>query len=134
MNRLENLASYRAEVAAKNAARTVNLRRMVNDGLTLDEAATSIGITRGGLADWCRRNGLRTELTTLLNRAERWVDRQIADRIEDLEWMVATGENLTNAADRLGITRGGLEKWCKDNNAHQILDVLRARDPYSRAS
>ena len=36
-------------------------------------------------------------------------------RIEDLAWMAAHGETVDGAADRLGINRKSLEKWCHRN-------------------
>lgn len=40
---------------------------------------------------------------------------QTQARAEDLAWMAAHGETVNGAADRLGINRKSLEKWCHRN-------------------
>jgi hypothetical protein len=50
-------------------------------------------------------------------------------RAEDVRWFVETGECLTGAARRIGITRDGLEKWLKDHSMHAELAALREREP-----
>jgi hypothetical protein len=58
--------------------------------------------------------------------------KQAADnqhRTEDLLWMLATGENLQGAADRLGIKPDSLTEWCKDNGLAAEAVILRSRDP-----
>lgn len=50
-------------------------------------------------------------------------------RLEDLAYMAETGESLTGAAHRLGITPSGLEVWAR-RRAPDLLPVLRARDPH----
>jgi hypothetical protein len=50
-------------------------------------------------------------------------------RAEDIRWFVDTGENLTGAARRLGISRSGLEKWAEHHGLHAELDTLRRREP-----
>lgn len=44
-------------------------------------------------------------------------------RAEDLAWMAETGETVTGAAKRLGISKETLEKWCA---RHGHLDLFRA--------
>lgn len=50
------------------------------------------------------------------------------DRAEDVAFMADTGEHLTGAAARLGITRDALEAWCK-THAPDALAQLRANEP-----
>jgi hypothetical protein len=50
-------------------------------------------------------------------------------RLEDLEWMQATGENAIGAAARLGITQKSLERWCRNHGHHQLINTLTARNP-----
>lgn len=50
-------------------------------------------------------------------------------RAEDIRWMTQTGENLTGAARRLGLTNCGLEEWCKDNGLRNEATILRSREP-----
>jgi transposase-like protein len=52
-------------------------------------------------------------------------------RREDVAWMAATGESLSGAARRLGITASGLEKWCEKHGRVDDLNVLRSREPCS---
>lgn len=54
-----------------------------------------------------------------------------AARAEDVRWMVETGENLTGAAKRLGISTDGVEKWCVLHGMHPELERLRSREPIS---
>lgn len=49
-------------------------------------------------------------------------------RAEDLRWLAATGENLTGAARRLGITVCALEKWAQLHGMRDELAVLRGRE------
>lgn len=49
-------------------------------------------------------------------------------RLEDLAWMTRTGEHLTGAAARLGLSRDSLDKWCR-RNCPDLLAVLIAREP-----
>jgi hypothetical protein len=51
-------------------------------------------------------------------------------RAEDVRWFVETGECLTGAARRLGITPQGLDKWCRRMAMLPELDTLRCREPY----
>ena len=60
-------------------------------------------------------------------RAQHIAER-FAQRREDLEWFVETGETAEGAARRLGISDLALEKWCR-NNALDLWHRLRARDP-----
>lgn len=48
-------------------------------------------------------------------------------RHEDLQFMADTGEGLTGAAQRLGMTRTALEKWLS-NNDKALLQRLREHD------
>lgn len=57
--------------------------------------------------------------------------RHLADRkarLEDVRWLADTGESLTGAAQRLGITRDALEAWCR-KYAPDAYHTLRAREP-----
>ena len=49
-------------------------------------------------------------------------------RAEDLAWMVETGETLTGAAKRLGISTATLEKWCQRHGHHDLLHKLAGRE------
>jgi hypothetical protein len=51
-------------------------------------------------------------------------------RAENVRWLVETGENLTGAAQRLGLTADGLEKWLAKNAMRAELATLRSREPY----
>jgi hypothetical protein len=51
-------------------------------------------------------------------------------RTEDLRWMIATGENLTGAAQRLGTTPAALDKWCRRYGLAAEIEALRSREPY----
>lgn len=51
-----------------------------------------------------------------------------ADRLEDVTWMATTGESLTGAAKRLGISRPALEGWLR-NHAPHLSAPLRSREP-----
>lgn len=57
-----------------------------------------------------------------------WYERFNRARAEDVEWMAATGECLTGAAQRLGITPSSLESWCRDHGMQTELEALRDRD------
>jgi hypothetical protein len=50
-------------------------------------------------------------------------------RAEDVRWMVATGENLSGAARRLGLSPKGLEKWCQRRGLGELAYALRRREP-----
>lgn len=52
-----------------------------------------------------------------------------AARAEDIRWFVETGESLSGAARRLGISRAGVEKWCALHDMAAELEILRRRDP-----
>jgi hypothetical protein len=51
-----------------------------------------------------------------------------AARAENVAWMAATGENLTRAAERLGITVCALEKWAQLHGMRAELAALRSRE------
>lgn len=51
------------------------------------------------------------------------------DRIEDLTWLAETGECLTGAARRLGLTVPALEQWAR-RHANDAYLRLRAREPH----
>lgn len=63
------------------------------------------------------------------NNNAAWVAAQEAARLEDVRWMLETGESLTGAAARLGISPNALEKWLHRRNMHTEATVLRGRDP-----
>jgi len=50
-------------------------------------------------------------------------------RTEDIRWLVETGESATGAAQRLGLTRDGLEAFCRRNGLRDELRTLLERDP-----
>lgn len=50
-------------------------------------------------------------------------------RAEDIAWFVETGENLSGAAQRLGISTDGVEKWCVLVGMRDELNILRSREP-----
>jgi hypothetical protein len=54
-------------------------------------------------------------------------------RAEDIRWFVDTGENLTGAARRLGISTDGVEKWCREHNMRTEYTILRSREPHMPA-
>ena len=85
-----------------------------------NEAAEAIGRTVEAVRTARKRYGYRD--ATGLSVAQR------EQRLEDLEWFVATGECAAGAAERLGIAPLALEKWCR-NNALDLWHQLRARDP-----
>lgn len=62
-----------------------------------------------------------------------WTDAEIAERREDIEWMVATGETLEGACHRLGLTRAGLDKWCQ-RHAPELWRGLLANSAYGRVA
>lgn len=53
-------------------------------------------------------------------------------RAEDLRWFAETGETLAGAAERLGLTTDGIEKWCGNHGARDVLERLRANEPGGR--
>ncbi len=52
-----------------------------------------------------------------------------AARLEDLQWLVDTGESFSGAAARIGIDERALERWCYKHNARHLYLQLRAREP-----
>lgn len=58
-----------------------------------------------------------------------WYARQSAARLEDLLWMVETGECLKGAAERLNTTPSALEKWLRARGRYDLYQTLRRRDP-----
>jgi hypothetical protein len=72
-----------------------------------------------------RREGTVTKVATRGSRA--LVD--VAARIEDVEWMVYTGENLNGAAERIGIEPDSLAKWLSDNGRPDLRTKLLERNP-----
>ena len=55
-----------------------------------------------------------------MSQPARWSAAANADRLEDLTFLADTGESLTGAASRLGLTTDALEKWCR-THGHQHL-------------
>ena len=53
---------------------------------------------------------------------------QREQRLDDLAWFVATGENAEGAARRLGMSREYLAKWARVN-CPNLWATLTARDP-----
>jgi hypothetical protein len=56
------------------------------------------------------------------------VDHRV--RAENIRWFTETGESLSGAARRLGISTDGVEKWCQLHGMRAELERLRAREPY----
>lgn len=52
-------------------------------------------------------------------------------RIEDLAWMAETGESLTGAARRIGLSRESLERWMRQRDLRDVLAQLQSREPYA---
>lgn len=50
------------------------------------------------------------------------------ERLEDVRWMAATGESLSGAANRLGITTDALEVWGRRHD-RESLALLIAHEP-----
>lgn len=48
-------------------------------------------------------------------------------RLEDLQWLVETGEHLAGAAMRLGLTVDGLWAWCKRHHHQELYQLLAER-------
>ena len=48
-----------------------------------------------------------------------------ADRLEDCHWMADTGEGLTNAAARLGLTKNALDRWLRDHDRDCLARLIR---------
>jgi len=49
-------------------------------------------------------------------------------RLEDLQWLVDTGETLTGALKRLDITKSALDKWCRNHDCWHLFARLAARE------
>ena len=52
-----------------------------------------------------------------------------AARIEDIRWMVETGECLSGAATRLNTSADALDKWLRNHGMTTELRTLIGRDP-----
>jgi hypothetical protein len=57
-------------------------------------------------------------------------DAENEARGEDLAWMIETGECLSGAAVRLGITVDALEKWMQRREMYDDLATLHSREPF----
>lgn len=55
--------------------------------------------------------------------------RRIADFLEDVSWMAATGESLSGAARRLDTQPASLERRLTRSGAHDLAAALRANEP-----
>lgn len=53
-----------------------------------------------------------------------------AARAEDIRFLAETGECLTGAARRMGLTVDALEKWAQLHGLRDELNRLRSREPY----
>ena len=58
-------------------------------------------------------------------------EQRRAERLEDLAWMVETGETVEGAAHRLGLSQNALEKFAGEH-APDLLRKLRERDVLPR--
>jgi len=56
---------------------------------------------------------------------KNWSAADNAARSEDLAWMAQWHETPATAARRLGLTLGGLRKWCKDNDPEVLARLER---------
>lgn len=92
--------------------------RAVNDGYRRKDGP--------GICARCANARMKGERAAA-RRAEQ--DKQRADRLEDLEWMTATGENLEGAAARLDVTPGALARFLARNGRNDLCDTLTARNP-----
>ena len=54
-----------------------------------------------------------------------WMRDRIAARVEDIRWLADTGETLTGAAARLGISADAIEKFCGKHDLRPELERLR---------
>lgn len=54
---------------------------------------------------------------------------ELAARLEDVRWMVDTGECLDGAARRLGMRSRSLERWLERNGHKALLSTLVSRQP-----
>lgn len=48
----------------------------------------------------------------------------VAARLQDVEFMAASGEEFGRAATRLGMTRTALEKWLRDNGRVDLVTTM----------
>lgn len=94
---------------------------LARDDLTDQQVADTIGRTLAAVQTARRRYGL-----TKAPPVKR--DDLVAQRIEDLEWFVATGESAQGAARRLGVSHDSLDRWCR-RHAWELWQQLRTRDP-----
>lgn len=56
-------------------------------------------------------------------------DHHDAARLDDLRWLLATGESADGAAYRLGVSSTALEKWCQRHGHTDLWNALVARNP-----
>lgn len=57
---------------------------------------------------------------------QAWSDQRAANRLEDLRWMISTGECLAGAAERLDVAPDALVRWCERRGLSTELALLRA--------
>lgn len=77
----------------------------------------------------CSRDGCRNRARlpdALCGRCRRSQD--VADKIEDLEWMAETGESITPAANRLDTTPEAIEKMLNRLGRSDLYLTLAARE------
>lgn len=65
---------------------------------------------------------------TNLDAARLAMEARNKARREDVAWFAETGENLTGAATRLGITAEALRCWCR-RHCPEVGQQLAERDP-----
>ena len=78
-------------------------------------------------------SGQRAALDEYRRQQSERAERRRLERLEDLAWMVETGETVEGAARRLGLSPNALEKFAVEH-APDLLRQLRARDVLPRAA
>ena len=76
-------------------------------------------------------SGQRAALDEYRRQQSERSEKRRAERLEDLAWMVETGETVEGAARRLGLSQNALEKFA-GANAPDLLRKLRERDVLPR--
>lgn len=69
-----------------------------------------------------------THRANIVAAQRRMREQRNADRLEDVSWLAETGESLSGAAARLGLTNEALRQWCR-RFAPELAPILVAREP-----